>query len=374
MNRVLVVPLPIRAAALAAIVALAGCSSIENFLGGDKIDYRSQSGKTNSLEVPPDLTQLARDARYQPQTGVVSANALQQQANATPTASTAAPTAIGDVRVERQGNQRWLVTSQPPEKVWPVLRSFWQERGFNLTADNAEVGVMETDWALNRAKLPQDLVRRTIGSVLDNLYDTGERDRFRTRVERTPAGTEIYISHRGMVEVFAADLKDRTIWQPRPSDPDLEAELLTRLMARLGTREEVAKTAVAAAATQPARARTLSGKPGAALEVDEAFDRAWRRVGLALDRSGFTVEDRDRSAGLYFVRYVDPKLAGQDEPNFLSKLFGWGKDKEAKVDRYRVAVKGAGAKTEVSVLNSQGNAEAGEAGKQIVTRLVDELR
>ncbi len=368
---------PNRAIALAALLTLAGCSSLDSSLSGDRLDYRSQAQKSAPLEVPPDLTQLARDSRYQPQSGVVSATTLQQQTAGTQVASAgptvAAPIAIGELRIERQGNHRWLVTNLPPEKLWPVLRSFWQELGFGLAADSLEVGVMETNWAENRAKLPQDFIRSTIGRVFDNLFSTAERDRFRTRVERSPAGTEVFITHRGMVEVYTDTLKESTVWQPRPSDPELEAELLSRLMVRLGAKPEAARTAVATAPDQPARARAIAGTPGAALEVDEAFDRAWRRVGLALDRSGFTVEDRDRAAGLYFVRYVDPRTTGQDEPGFFSKLFGGDKSNSA-VLRYRLSVKASGGKTIVGVLNNQGEPDKGEAARQIVERLIDELK
>lgn len=394
MNQVFVVT-PVRAAMLALALALAGCSSLENLMSGEKIDYRSQSTKTASLEVPPDLTQLARDSRYQPQSGSVSATQLQQQSSAVPSANATTTAAVavnaaGDVRIVREGNQRWIVSSLPPEQIWPVLRSFWLERGFTLAVDNAQVGVMETDWAENRAKLPNDMVRNLIGKVLDSLYSTSERDRFRTRMERSAAGTEIYISHRGMEEVYTNQQKDTTIWQPRANDPQLEAEFLSRLMLRLGAKDEgatrtavnatnpgaTAPTAAApAASTQPARARLVAGGAGAAMEVDEAFDRAWRRVGLALDRGGFTVEDRDRSAGLYYVRYVDPKSAGKDEPGFFSKLFGWdSKDTSSALQRYRLSVKTTDTKTQVAVLNSQGNADNGEAARQIVSRLVDELK
>jgi outer membrane protein assembly factor BamC len=251
--------------------------------------------------------------------------------------------------------------------------------------------VMETDWAENRAKLPNDPIRNLLGKVLDSFYSTSERDRYRTRVERSGTGSEIYITHRGMQEVYTDQQKDTTMWQPRPTDPQLEAEFLSRLMLRMGAKDEAAtRTAVAAtnaatgaaatgtrpaAAAQPARARLLSSAPGAAMEVDEAFDRAWRRVGLALDRGGFTVEDRDRSAGLYYVRYVDPKSAGQDEPGFFSKLFGWDKkDTSSALQRYRLSVKTSGATTQVAVLNNQGTADSGEAARQIVARLVDELK
>ncbi|HWH82805.1 MAG TPA: outer membrane protein assembly factor BamC, partial [Burkholderiaceae bacterium] len=230
-------------AALAALAAalLAGCSSLDNILSGDKIDYRTSSGTARSagLEVPPDLTQLTKDSRYQQTQGSsVSAAAFQATTPATPASAAATPTiapqAVGEMRIERLGNERWLRTSLTPEQLWPQLQAFWKERGFVITQDTPAAGVMETDWAENRAKLPQDIIRNTVGKVFDNAYSTGELDKFRTRVERSPNGTDVYITHRGMVEIYTNERKDNTTWQPRPADPQLEGELLSRLMLKLG--------------------------------------------------------------------------------------------------------------------------------------------
>ena len=374
MNSVLTLT-PLRAATLLLALALAGCSTFDNAVSGDKFDYRTRAGKTELLEVPPDLTQLARDGRYQAQVGVVSASNLKQTGTAplAVAAATVAPMPSNDLRIERLGNSRWLVSSQPPEKLFPLLRKFWLDRGFVLTEDNAEIGVMETNWAENRAKIPMDIVRRTLGRVLDGLYSTSERDRYRSRVERTASGSEVYISHRGMIEVYEGTRKESTVWQPRPTDPELEAEFLARFMVSLGAKEEVARTAVAAAPTAPSKARVATVASTATMEIDDSFDRAWRQVGLALDRGGFTVEDRDRSAGLYFVRYIDPKLAGNEEPNFLQKLFSRDKDALRPL-RYRVLVKASGAKSLVSVQNSAGAADDSDVARQIIGRLTDELR
>jgi outer membrane protein assembly factor BamC len=368
-------------AVAAAGLTLAGCSSIENFAAGEKVDYRSGSSKAPSLDVPPDLTQLAKDSRYQSQGGSVSAATFQTGTSTAAPAATATKVAvrsIGDVRIERLGNQRWLSTPLTPEQLWPQLQAFWKENGFTLTTDLALAGVMETDWAENRAKLPNDFVRNTIGKIFDGLYSTGERDRFRTRVERGPNNTtEVYISHRGLIEVYRGQLKDSTGWEARPADPQLEAEFLSRLLVKLGVQEEQAKTVVASASAPnaaPARARVLEGQPEAALQMDDSFDRAWRRVGLALDRSGFTVEDRDRGQGLYFVRYVDPAFAGKDEPGFFAKLFSGDKLENTGPARYRVAVRSDGPSSTISVLNAQGAPESGPAGKRIVALLVEELK
>jgi outer membrane protein assembly factor BamC len=381
-------PLP-TAFVLTTLMVLGGCSTVENLIQGDKVDYRSQSVKTAPLEIPPDLTQLQRDGRYAPASSSGSVTASTYQAGGStlsPAAAAAigvAPNAVGELRIVREGNQRWLVVPMSADQLWPQLREFWTERGFSLVLDNPQAGVMETDWAENRANIPQDFVRRTIGRVIDGLYDTGQRDRFRTRVERSgSSSSEIYLSHRGMSEEFFGDRIDArkdstTMWVPRPSDPGLEAEFLTRLLVKLGTKESTAREVVAKAAPATpgtVRARALAGQP--ALQVDEGFDRAWRRVGLALDRSGFTVEDRDRAGGLYFVRYVDPsKAATNADEGFFSKLFSFGKsDSGAAPVRYRIALKGEGDKTSVTVQNSQGSPEPGDAAQRIVALLVEDLK
>jgi outer membrane protein assembly factor BamC len=369
---------PLRAATLLLALTMVGCTSVN--VSGDKIDYRSKANKTDPLDIPPDLTQLVRDGRYQAQAGVVSASGLKQGTSAGSAAVAAAPATVAvlatpDMHIERQGNSRWLVSTLPPEKIYPLLRKFWLDRGFQLDEDNAEIGVMETNWAENRAKIPLDIIRSTIGRAFDNLYSSGERDRFRSRVERSATGSEVYISHRGMSEVYMPGQRDTTttVWQARPTDPGLEAEFLARFMVALGAKDEVARSAVAAASTAPAKARVATVASSATMEIDDSFDRAWRQVGLALDRGGFTVEDRDRSAGLYFVRYVDPKLANKEEPNFFQKLFSGDKN-AARPQRLRVLVKAVGSKSLVSIQNSAGVADDSTVARQIIGKLTDELR
>jgi outer membrane protein assembly factor BamC len=379
-----VISAPLRAATCAGFVclaALSGCSTVENLFAGDKVDYRSTSAnRSTGLEIPPDLTQLARESRYTQPSGTVSASTFQTAGTSASIVSTVpvvAPQAVGAFKLERLGNERWISTTLTPEEVFPQVRSFWKDNGFVITQDRVEAGVLETDWAENRAKLPSDIIRNTIGKVFDAAFSTGELDKYRTRVERTATGSDIYITHRGMAEVYIGERKESTVWQPRPADPQLEAAFLSRLMVKLGAKEDQAKAIVATstAASIPARARVLDGRPGPTLQIDDSFDRAWRRVGIALDRSGFTVEDRDRTQGLYYVRYVDPKFAGRDEPNFFSRLFSFGKKgEESGPAKYRVKVAAEAPGSTVSVLDSQGKPESGEAGKRIVALLLEDLR
>ena len=211
------------------VVALAagGCKSASSLLEGNKVDYKS-AGTLPPLEIPPDLTTPSRDNRYAvPDSGKGSATLSGYQADRAQTpkpGATGVLPSVDKMRIERAGTQRWLVVQEPPEKIWPLVKDFWQENGFLVQVELSEAGVMETDWAENRAKIPQDGIRSVLGKVLDQIYSTPERDKFRTRLERSPDGaSEIYVSHRGMIEVYTTEGKDKTVWQPRPADPELEA-------------------------------------------------------------------------------------------------------------------------------------------------------
>jgi outer membrane protein assembly factor BamC len=362
-------PRALTTCALALLVAaLTACSSVE--LGNEKVNYKTESKvKPVALDIPPDLSQLSRESRYALPGGTVSAASLEQQSR-TATGITA-PAKMADVRVERSGNQRWLVVQRPADKVWPLVREFWIENGFTYTVEQANIGLLETEWAENRAKLPQDFLRRTLGKIMDGMYSTGERDKYRTRVESlTPDTTEISITHRGMMEVYGDLTKTSIVWQPRPSDPSLEAEFLRRLMIKLGSSAEQATQSVDAPQAPPATLVSVSDKQQVILYV-ESFDVAWRRVGVALDRTGFTVEDRDRNQGLYFVRYVEKP--DPDKQSFLNRLFSRTAESEGPV-RYRILLTREGTGSRISVLNGNGDVDTSAASQRILKLLIDELK
>lgn len=368
---------------LTLLALLGGCSSM-SFLEGKKIDYKS-AGKVPPLEVPPDLTAPSSDSKFvvpdvNPQ-GSATYSAYSRERTGQPQATgTNLLPSPDKVTVERSGNQRWLAVRATPEQVWPVVKEFWQELGFIIKTETPESGVMETDWAEDRAKIPQDLIRNTLGKVIDGLYSTAERDKFRTRLERGAENgvTEIYISHRGMVEVIeGGDGGNRTVWQPRPADAGLEAEMLRRLMVRFGVEETRAQAQIASAAAVE-RAKLGAGQDGVqTLTVLDPFDRAWRRVGLALDRIGFTVVDRDRSTGVYFVRYADPEVDGKKaEKGWLSKLAFWSSDESRKIrqEQYRILVTQNAEVCLVRVQNKDGKAEASETAGKILKLLHEQLK
>jgi outer membrane protein assembly factor BamC len=330
-------------ATVATLLTLSACSSLDSVMD-NKVDYRSGSDNLNRnpLEIPPDLTRPGGvpSSRYTvPGATSYTDQAATQQVLATQS-QTILPSTGNHAKLVQDGHERWLVVNAPPEKVWPQIREFWLNQGFALEMDNPNSGILETDWLENRAKLPQDWVRKMIGKVIDKVMSTGEMDKYRTRIERGPNNTtEIFVSHRGMVEVFKNDgsakriatneVQAETIWTPRPSDPGLEAEMLSLMLQQLGVKAEVAKSTITHPEIKASRTTLVDVEAGKALLIEDTFDRAWRRVGLALDRVGYIVVDRNRAEGVYYVRRAAEDTLKEEKTGFLASLAFW-KHKEEK--------------------------------------------
>jgi outer membrane protein assembly factor BamC len=363
---------------LLALGALGACETISE---KRKIDYKT-TRTLPPLEVPPDLTGLPDTAIpgapvAPPSKATYSEYVTDKKAPA-PGAGAAVLPDVGDIRMMRDGQARWLVVKAAPDRVFPLVRSFILNNGLLIDKEKPEAGVLETDWAENRAKVGTGS-QRLLAKWLGTLYSTGTRDKFRFRLERgaVPGTTEIYLSHRGMEEVVSHAAPDgmpaATLWQPAKSDPDLEAEVLQLLMVHLGRKEEQAKAVLAQGlATSPAeRARLNRNGERVFLSLQDSLDRAWRRVGLSLDRIGFTVEDRDRSKGVYYVRYVDPEKA-QNRPGFFSRMFG-AEDKKPE-EQYEIHLKAADGGTDVAVVGKESAPETAKTGERILSLLYEQLK
>ena len=362
--------------------ALAGCSTLQEYspFEAKRVEYKAaQSGP--SLEIPPDLTPPKFDDRYKAGTATLSGVNAANRSAVLSGAGGILP-AVSGMRIERAGSERWLVVPGTAEANFPRVREFWSTMNMNLVLDDSRIGLMETDWQENRARIQQDIVRRTIGKVFDNLYSSGTRDKYRTRIERgVNSTTEIYVSHRGLEEQNVGSTATPVFrWEFRKPEPEYEAEILNRMMQYLGApREEasqIVKTALAPAADTARVNQAEIVKSGniSSLSMNDSFDRSWRRVGLALDRVGFTVVDRDRTAGTYFVRYADPEVMAKNEPGILDKLKFWNSDTKDVVEQYRITVKETAGKTAVAVLDKAGTVDSTPISTRIVNLLYEQLR
>ncbi len=359
--------------------AIFACGITKKADSNRKGDYKS-SRTLPPLEVPPDLTSSTIDdtapvptvsstaslsdysSRQHLPEARIGASVLPEQSN---------------LRVERDGDRQWLVIDGEPDKIWPVLRQFWTSNGFVIKLDEPQIGIMETEWAENRADIPRGGIRKLFGKAIDFVYSSGTRDKFRVRLERgeQEGYTELYLTHRGMEEVVqGVDGEDTaTLWRPRPSDPELEAEMLKRLMVSLGVQQQRAESLLAQQVSQQPKARLTQGEDEeTTLILAEPFAQAWRRTGIALDRVGFVVEDRNRSDGLYFVLYDDPEKS-QKKRGWLSKLNPFGGE-SAKSEKYQIQLSSNESETRVIVLSKKGKQDNSGTSRRILALLYDQLK
>jgi outer membrane protein assembly factor BamC len=404
-------------------LSLVGCDSIP-FINNEP-DYKG-AGRSKPLEVPPDLTASPVSSAYEIPGGTTysSYSDSQQSQAAAELKLLAEPE---NVHMEKSGGLRWLVVKAPAEKVWPVIRDFWNDQGFAIRSEDPQIGVMETEWI--RADAIKNDKTGGYGDRfdrwLDGLSGITDKRKFKTRIERgdEPETTEIFMTHRsvngapddgknrvqtqlGEIDTgYRADAGKNKGVKQTALDEELDAELLRRLMVKFGIEEQRSK-AIVENAQVPNRAEVVKGQDGSAtIKVIDTFDRAWRRVGLAIDRVGFVIEDKDRSNGIFFVRYADvdvdygdekkkkglletlkfwrddeeetvPEAKKQDE-SMVEKLKFWGKkDENAKQEgQYRIKV-GAGSDTYsvVNVVDEQGNIVKTRTANRVIGLVFEQLK
>jgi outer membrane protein assembly factor BamC len=396
-----------RAAALLMAGGLvAGCSSPSP----GKIDYRSDSkvkAPQASLALPPNMLDETADERsLAPEGGQASLSTFRQVQHTAPaTDENGVLPPVPGMHIQRDGTESWLVIdNRAPGEVWSQVRRFWQEQGFLLVVDQRDKGVMETDWNETHPRINDGLIRNALTWATDNSYVTAERNKYRTRLEAGPnGGTYVFISQKGLREVLTGTNHDDSAWQPKPNDPALETEYLKRLMMTLARAKpgvpdaQVAAEADAASAAkathaapdadaaavaaqnvtnaaQPQRDDASSDQnPHTALTLGEPYDRAWQRVGVALDRANFTVDNRDRAKGIYYVRYVDPRDMASAQQGFWNQVFHGRKEKVAK--QYRLNVRAVTeTQTRVAIVDTKGDIDTSRPAREIMALVVGQLQ
>ncbi|MDX1253207.1 MAG: outer membrane protein assembly factor BamC [Gammaproteobacteria bacterium] len=360
-----------RAGAIAScIAAVSACGLIPS----KEVEYK-QAKPLPPLEVPPDLITPAVDASaIMPAVAPSSAPPPVDNPRTPPVESGAGslPSSAPDtIRVERDGAQRWLVVKSEPAALWQKMRGFWQENGLTIAQEQPSLGILDTNWEENRAKKGE--AASFFRKSFDFLRSSSTRDQFRVRLESgvTPGTTEVYLAHRGMEQVARGDA---AAWQPRPSDPELEAEMLTRLALYLGTSEAKAgEIKGALTATPPERATLNKDAQGQLiLTLAEDYANAWRRTAQAIDRLGLKVDDQDRTKGIYQVRFSG-KAPDKQEKGFFSRLFAPKEDKEAAP--YQLSLSDhEGKETRVIVLDMAGNRDNSAAAQRLLTLLHERLK
>lgn len=392
---------------LATLLTISGCSI--PFIDTSS-DYKA-AGRSRPLEVPPDLTNISASDAYAIPGAATNYSDYSQSLNENGQLENeqdkVLPNADG-VRMERAGAQRWLVVNAAPEKVWPVIREFWTDLGFAVQVENAQTGVIETEWVdPSSLEIGDKSYLEKFQGWLDKLNSLQNRQKFRTRIDRgvEQGTTEIYMSHRavsnvpddgkvkvrtiaGEVEMGYAPTKTKRTGadESRAMAEDIDAELLRRLMVRLGVEEKKSRTIIANASPELRATINKESDGTLSLSTNDAFDRAWRRVGLALDRVGFVVEDRDRSNGVFYVRYTDNDIdeAPKEKKGLLESLKFWGDDetdkdgnkkRKSSENQYQVKVESSSSNNSlITITDKDGKRERTSTANRIINLLFEQLK
>ncbi|WP_250513463.1 outer membrane protein assembly factor BamC [Caballeronia sp. INDeC2] len=358
-----------------ALFSLAGCDTLNDWLAPDRVNYKAAE-TAPSLAVPSDLTTADISQRYAAPPKI---NALGGAAERSVTPAGNATLGVPNAQdpfgmhIESDGDRRWLVVDgRSPDQIWGPLKEFWEENGFTLKTDAPQTGIMATDWAENRANIPNDWFRNSVGKLLDFAYSSGTRDMFRTQVDRASDGsTDISVTHSAMEEVLTGQDKTSSRWEARPRNPQLEAAVLTKLMQKFGLTEKQSQQLMTQARPSGAKVAVDQSAGGSTLDLAEPFDRAWLRVGLALDRTNFTVDNRDRDKGIYYVHFSD-SMAELKKDGLFGKLFSSNTPKPTRQFLVNVRPK-ADAVTQVGVVDANGQPDTSSDAQRIVSLLHAQL-
>jgi outer membrane protein assembly factor BamC len=341
--------------ALLIALVLAGCSS-----GGRDADVRT----SDPLIVPPDLSSE--------RIGEVPALGRQRSATFSEFArgegrdgAAVLPEPPG-MQVQRSGQTRWLRIDARPEEVWVWLNDFAEEFNIPVIRSSESLGVIESDW------MPRPLgLSGGVFMPLELEADAPVLEQYTFRLDSGDRAdrTLVFVAHRRA-------MSDNGDWTPRDGDRGREAEALRTFMVHLGINEVMAARDIAAAQEEDAFSRIMRDSDDRlTLVIAESFLQGWRRVGLAIDRAGFTVEDRDRSERLYLVRYDPSAEADRSGRSFFSRLAFW-RTREAQLEpgNYAIRLGSDGGSTTVWITDEDGDAVDEGLSEQLLVLIQEQLR
>ena len=298
--------LPVATLFAYSVINLAACS-------GSSSDLTYLNSRVfPDLEVPPDLTIEEADSNFRLPAvfsgdGKGSGNSVPVLAN------------VDSIKLEGHADFYWLSVDEPVGNLYQLVKDFWASEGFTLAMDEPVIGIMKTDWDFSeegKGNEDKGFFARLFSS--DDLSPS--QDQFKTRIARGPekATSEIYISHRGTeykhvmsnqqgqqyARVHLTDFEEEDDWTFRASEPELEVEMLSRLMIYLGLRKVEVDGKFSNIKLFSPRATihtNFSGNDTADeiyILVKDVYKRTWYRTLHQLDRLNFKIISADISSGI----------------------------------------------------------------------------
>tara|TARA_R110002050_G_scaffold1244_5_gene8756 strand:+ start:43843 stop:44871 length:1029 start_codon:yes stop_codon:yes gene_type:complete len=322
---------------------VSGCgafSSLDEVIPDNSKKYR-KADTMPPLDVPPDLsTTRINDDIAGKQNNTATYSEFEEAAN-NPLASKYNIAPDTKPSLSGEGSKRHLIVPGEREAIWAQILDFWAQNNIDITRKDIRIGLMDTE-------------------------QTADDYAYRVRMERgdTSKTASIYVS------AASGD-----------NNSQKDEAMLRQLADFLGVlyQEERAKIeAVKQSQPETATVKTqLIDEAGAqkALLVGQDFSDVWNRVGRVLDSKGFAVEDRDRSRGTYFVRYLDPLIEAQEkESGILSSLAFWKDDVEKSPEEfYYIKLISDADKTKIVILDAEEKRTSSETAKRLLTLMQEQL-
>ncbi|WP_250459607.1 outer membrane protein assembly factor BamC [Microbulbifer litoralis] len=295
------------AAACIAAMALTGCGMFgnEGYFRDRSDDYQLASSLP-PLQMPEGVTEKHQEELYEiPQVG---AGELERGEFEVPRPQALSVNIGADrVKIQKLGNRRWVLVSQPPEEVWPQLHYFLRTSGLQLASSDASAGIMETTW-LQFKESPET------------------KDRYRLRVESgvQPDTTEIHVRHLSVSAETPADAG--VDWPQRSTSPEREGWMIDEMSTALAAESTGAAASLQAQAIGGGSVKVQLQEPAGKepfIAMDLTMDRAWATVAHALNVGAYRLHREDDQIGLFYVTYdEDRELTEEDDGGW----FSWGDD------------------------------------------------
>ena len=199
-----------------------------------------------------------------------------------PAPLTALPSQGDTVRIQRLGNENWALVAVAPGQLWPQVRAFLTSSNIGVVSSNAYAGLIDTGYV--------------------TLTDRNLPARFRFRVD---TGVQ-----RNTSELHVLQQDHTAVDEPWPEvsdNPELEQAMLRNVAQFIVNSVEAASVSMIVDQSMGSvdRINIENIENSTRIRLGLPFNRAWASLNKALPESGFVIDDKNRSEGIFYVTFVD---------------------------------------------------------------------
>jgi outer membrane protein assembly factor BamC len=342
-------------------------------------DFRYQDSTLGPpLELPPDLAGSQIESKFE-----LPATLSGDDANA---ARDKIPVLakVDSIKLESNGDMYWLRVAEPVENLYQLVKNFWVSEGYRLDVDEPVIGLMQTEWIYK-----EEGGKEKSSSWIEGLFTTEDlsasQDQYRARIERDETGNlnRVYIAHRGTeykhvltTDGAREDERSDNKWVFRPREPELEIEMLSRLMIYLGLQDdEVEQQGANIKLFKPRAIMDIDADEGSPfLIINDIYQIAWNRVFHQLERMNFEIVSFEFKSGLSGegVIYIKaPTLEVTEEGGFFSFQ---SEAKEGEIKLTLVFSEETNQTTRLILEDDKGQFDTSAEGNEFIKLLFQQIK